>query len=65
MIEIPYNEFDPEVVNLCKAMNRIKGICTHDSCSGHNKIPFRIFFGATNIDKSHQGLAVFLYYLDS
>jgi len=60
-----YDEFDPEVVPLCKAMNRIEGICTTGSCCGHNKTPFHISFEATNIYNYHQGLPILLYYLDN
>jgi hypothetical protein len=59
-----YKKFDKEVVVLCKAMNRINGIRTIDSCCGHGKTPFHIYFKATDINESHQGLPVLLYYLD-
>ncbi len=36
--------YDPEVVELCNAMNALPGITTLESCCGHGKIPFRIFF---------------------
>jgi hypothetical protein len=33
--ETPYDELDPPIVNLCKAINAIPGLWTVDSCSGH------------------------------
>ncbi len=60
-----YAEFDPEVVSLCKAINRIGGLYTIESCSGHGKTPFRIYFRSSNINKPHQGLPVLLYYVDT
>ena len=44
MIEIPYHEFDPEVVELCRRMNSLPGIHTTESCCGHGCGPFHIFF---------------------
>lgn len=39
---------DPEVVALCDAMNACPGIVTFESCSGHGKLPFAIYFYATD-----------------
>jgi len=41
---IPYDNFDPEVVPLCKALNTLPGIETIESCCGHGEYPFRIWF---------------------
>jgi hypothetical protein len=35
---------DAECVDLCDAFNSIKGIETVESCCGHNKSPYHIFF---------------------
>ena len=40
---IPYDEFDPECVELCRAINVLPGVYTCDSCCGHGAEPFRIF----------------------
>lgn len=37
-------ELDPEVVKLVEALNKIPGIETVTSCSGHNKVPLEIDF---------------------
>ena len=41
---IPYEEMDPEVVQICKALNALPGIETTESCCGHGKERFRIWF---------------------
>lgn len=46
---------DKEVINLCNAMNGIRGIKTFCSCCGHGKKPFRIWFRST----TSQGLFFF------
>jgi len=38
------NQMDPEVVELCDAMNCLPGIKTTESCSGHGKGPLIVFF---------------------
>ena len=49
-----YDEYmDPEVVDLCNAMNALPGIETFESCCGHNDDQFRIWFKVKN---SKQGL---------
>jgi hypothetical protein len=35
---------DKECLNLCLAMNRLPGIFTFESCCGHGKSPFHIWF---------------------
>ena len=39
---------DKECIDICNAMNSIPGISTFESCSGHNKKPFRIYFNSTD-----------------
>jgi len=41
-------DMDKECVPLCNALNAVKGIITTDSCCGHDKNPFIIFFKATS-----------------
>ena len=36
--------YDPEVVELCKAINSIQGLETTSSCCGHGDTPFHIWF---------------------
>lgn len=43
-------KMDREVVALCDAMNACPGIKTFESCSGHGKLPFMVFFYATEVD---------------
>jgi len=40
---------DPQCVPLCRALNRLDGITTTESCCGHGKSPFHIWFRARNI----------------
>lgn len=35
---------DKEAVDLCNAINSLPGLKTSQSCCGHNKEPFRIYF---------------------
>ncbi len=50
-------EMDPEVVDLCNAMNSLPGIETFNSCCGHGKNPFHIWFEVDpNKDPRLQGL---------
>ncbi len=44
----PPKDLDPEVRALCIAMNRLPGIVTMESCCGHRKTPFHIWFRVTN-----------------
>lgn len=46
---IPEN-IDPEVVELCSALNSIEGVYTVDSCCGHGEYPYRIYLFIENID---------------
>jgi hypothetical protein len=52
---IKYDEtMDPECVELCDTMNCLPGIVTFESCCGHGKGPFRIWFKKTY--NWHEGL---------
>ena len=44
------DDIDAEVVTLCEAMNRLPGIDTTESCCGHGREPFRIFFVAASLE---------------
>ena len=51
---------DPECVELVEAMNLIPGIHTVESCCGHGKAPFRIWFEADEL----KNLPDLLYWFD-
>ncbi len=51
---------DPECVRLCDAMNAFPGIRTVESCCGHGKKPYRIWFKARDL----LVLPRLLYYFD-
>lgn len=38
------DRMDPECIELCDALNGLPGIRTIESCCGHGKEPFRVFF---------------------
>ncbi len=57
-----YDDYmDPECVALCDAINRVPGVCTNESCCGHGRGTFRVFFQSTDL----RTLAILLYYVDS
>jgi hypothetical protein len=41
---------DAECVDLCDALNSIKGIKTFSSCCGHNEEPFQLHFNCSDLD---------------
>lgn len=43
IVKLP-KDMDEECVSLCKTLNLLPGIYTRESCCGHLKEPFRIFF---------------------
>jgi hypothetical protein len=46
---VEYDEhMDEECIPLCNALNAVKGIVTTESCCGHGKSHFRIWFKATS-----------------
>ena len=53
-------EMDPECVRLCDAMNALPVIRTTESCCGHGKSPYRIFFKVEDLTV----LPRLLYYFD-
>lgn len=46
----PPADMDPECVALCVALNGLPGIQTIESCSGHGKDPFRVWFIARDLE---------------
>lgn len=56
-----YGDMDQECITLCDAINRIPGVDTTESCCGHDKDKFRIFFQPTD----QRTLAILLYFIDS
>lgn len=40
-IEIQLGKPDPDIINLCNELNKIPGICTIQSCSGHFRNGYR------------------------
>jgi len=53
------NKMDPECVKLCRAINKIPGLQTTESCCGHGKDKFMIWFEVKSLKK----LPILLYYL--
>ena len=51
---------DEECVELCAAMCRMPGIETHESCCGHDKNPYRVWFTADGLES----LPRLLYWFD-
>lgn len=47
--ELPF-DIDKECIPLCTVLNSLKGIKTFESCCGHGKRPFRIWFTAENVN---------------
>lgn len=43
-----YEEFDKECVTLCNTLNKMNGLNTTESCCGHLKDRFMIFFKCDN-----------------
>ena len=43
------DRMDPECIPICDALNALPGIRTFESCCGHGKRPFMVFFRATKI----------------
>lgn len=61
------DSMDTECVALCRAINKIEGIQTIESCCGHGEHPYRVFFKADSLadlpficfwlDRCHTGIA--------
>lgn len=63
-IQLP-EDVDAECVDICNLLNRLPGTETDESCQGHGKHPFWVFFSCTDIDTiSRLGRAVFNTYSD-
>lgn len=43
-------DLDPECLELCAALNGLNGIRTVESCCGHGKNPYRIWFLAVSLE---------------
>lgn len=43
-------DMDAECVALCTAMNKVPGIRTIESCCGHGRYPYRVWFIAESLD---------------
>jgi hypothetical protein len=43
-------QLDPEVVALCEALNSLSGVETVQSCCGHARYPFRVWFKVSSSD---------------
>lgn len=46
-------DMDVECIDICTALNELPGIETVESCCGHGKRPFRIFFRASALESLH------------
>jgi hypothetical protein len=44
------DDLDPECRDLCEALNLIPGIMTTESCCGHGREPYRIWFTAGSLE---------------
>lgn len=59
------SDMDLECIEICNLLNRLPGTQTDESCQGHGKHPFWVFFTCTDIDTiSRLGRAVFKSYSD-
>lgn len=58
-------DVDCECVSICNTLNRLPGLTTYESCSGHEERPFYVWFRCDNIDTlSRLGRAVDKRYSD-
>jgi len=48
--EVLPNNMDRECTPLCEAINTIEGLRTVESCCGHGKHPFHVWFRVGNLD---------------
>ena len=56
---------DKECISICEVLNRLPDVTTYESCSGHGKEPFNVWFRCDNIDTlSRLGRAVSKNYSD-
>ena len=57
-----YDQYmDQECIPLCDAINKIQGLRTTESCSGHGTKPMRIWFRVQSLEH----LPLLLYWLDA
>ena len=54
---------DRECVTLCDAINRIPGVVTIESCCGHGRTTYRIFFRLEHEERGLDYLPILLYYI--
>lgn len=58
-------DVDCECISICNTLNRLPGLITYESCSGHEERPFYVWFRCDNIDTlSRLGRAVDKRYSD-
>ena len=50
VVKLPKRGMDNECVDLCNLLNRLPGLKTSESCCGHCKAPFCVFFSCDNLD---------------
>lgn len=55
------SDMDLECVPLCNALNRLPGIVTVESCCGHGKEPFRIYFTVEKVEALHPLLSAIMF----
>lgn len=53
-------DIDPECVAICEAMNRMPGIRTIESCCGHGRHSFNVYFKSDSLE----ALPDLLYWFD-
>ena len=53
------DEMDKECIDLCNAINRIPGLRTFESCCGHDKRGYKVFFMVDNM----KYFSILLYYI--
>ena len=54
---------DKECINLCDAINSIEGLMTIESCCGHGKDNFQIYFVLSDLSGAYR-MRHLLYWLD-
>ena len=49
-VQLPKFGMDAPCVDLCNLLNRLPGVVTSESCCGHCKRPYHVFFRCDNLD---------------
>ena len=49
-IDVLPADVDYECISICNTLNRLPGLITYESCSGHEERPFYVWFRCDNID---------------